>query len=249
MRLALVGGEEFADGFEDVHAGLLAEVGKSTSRGVFLPTCAADDGPETVEYWCNLARQRLSAWGAQVESLRVVDRASAEDTTHAKLVAEADWIYLGGGQPHVAMRILANSNVLTALQEAATRGTLIIGASAGAMMMCERSFVITPELVAEISRILREGAPPDWNPPLPAPLDCLAFIPRSMCLPHFDRGLARGWIEGGLRPEGFTVIGVDEQTALVNTRGTWEVRGRGTVVLYRDGLAPERLTAGQTTAM
>jgi hypothetical protein len=42
-HLALIGGEEFAAGFEDVHASLLKDTGNAQPRVVYLPTCAADD--------------------------------------------------------------------------------------------------------------------------------------------------------------------------------------------------------------
>src|SRR5579864_3981716 len=51
VKLALIGGEEFAPGFEDVHSALLSPLRAGQSRGVFLPTCAAHDGLEVVKYW------------------------------------------------------------------------------------------------------------------------------------------------------------------------------------------------------
>src|SRR5258708_36890337 len=102
MRLALVGGEEFADGFEDVHAELLKSVGDH-SRGVYLPCAAAEDGPDVVEYWCNLAIRRLSATGAQGAAPRVTDKASANDPQNVKLLPEADWINSAGAKPHLAL--------------------------------------------------------------------------------------------------------------------------------------------------
>ena len=248
-HLALIGGEEFSDGFEDVHAGLLADLG-GRRRVVYLPTCAADDGGEAIDYWCTTARDRLSALGASVDTPRIVDAASANDVRHAQLIAEADWIYLGGGYPHVAMRILANTRSLDALSEAVARGALIAGASAGAMMMGARSWVITPELVAAIGRMWETGAPvPDLS--LPPPLDCLGMIPRSMCWPHFNRVFSMKWLERGLLPTGFTLIGIDEQTALVSTDGVtdgqaarWEVRGRGSVTIIRSDLRAARHVAG-----
>jgi hypothetical protein len=88
-RLALIGGEEFSDDFEAVHAGLMAALGRKP-RVAFLPTAAAQDGTETVEYWCAQAREKLSALGAQVETPRVVDMASANEDFFANQIAEAD---------------------------------------------------------------------------------------------------------------------------------------------------------------
>ncbi len=257
--MALIGGEEFADGFEDVHAGLL-ELARSqrerfTSRGnengnpirvVFLPTCATEDGPETVTYWCDEAQRRLGALGAQVFPARIVDRVSADDEENTRLIAEADLIYFGGGYPHVGMRILSGTRALQAIMTAHQRGTLIAGASAGAMMMGARSWVITPEFDANITELLSTGSGvSDWDMPLPPSLECLGMVPRSMCWPHANLLFSVRWLKNGLLPPGHFVIGIDEQTALVNA-GTdgWEVQGRGKVTLVDSRYQVRELPAG-----
>jgi cyanophycinase-like exopeptidase len=125
------------------------------------------------------------------------------------------------------------------------RGALVTGASGGAMLMCARSWVITPELAAEVGRMWESGVPADLDWPLPSPLDCLGWVPRSICWPHFNRVFSMRWLERGLLPKGFTLIGVDEQTALVSRdRGVWQVRGRGMVTIMREDLRPIRCQAG-----
>lgn len=244
MRLALVGGEEFADGFEDVHAELLSAVGGSRSKGVFLPTAAAEDGANVVDYWRDLARKRLSATGATVDAPCVVDRASANDEHTAASITSADWIYLGGGKPHVAMGILNGTRVMDELIAAAKRGTLIIGASAGAMMMCTRSIVLTPEAMAQFERAMQSSRADGSMPAFP-PLDCLDFVPKSMCVPHFDRSYARRWEDPRLHPAGLTLIGIDEQTAMANLNGTWQVYGRGAITIIPEGGPVTKYRVGQ----
>ncbi|MBI3286970.1 MAG: hypothetical protein HYZ68_02860 [Chloroflexi bacterium] len=83
-RIALIGGEEFAPGFEDVHAGLLADAGGAQARVVFLPTAAAEDGVEVAEGWCRTAIDHLSRLGAhKVDAPVVIDRRTAQDTAVA----------------------------------------------------------------------------------------------------------------------------------------------------------------------
>jgi cyanophycinase len=243
-RLALIGGEEFAAGFEDVHAGLLADTGAAKPRVVFLPTCAAADGDGAIEYWCNTAREKFTALGATVETPHVIDRASADDPRHAQLIAEADLIYFGGGYPHVAMRILPDTRVLAALQDAVQRGVLVAGSSGGAMLLGARSEVVTPELAEEISRVWDSGAPPDWDPPLPEFIDCLGWVKHSFCAPHFNRLFTWKWLEHGFLKDADILIGIDEQTALVS-RGDhqWEVQGHGAVTLIRNDRQPKRYAA------
>ena len=247
LHLALIGGEEFAAGFEDVHASLLKDTGRAHPRLVFLPTCAADDGGEAIDYWCTTAREKFTALGAIVETPRVIDRASADDPRYAQLIAEADLIYFGGGYPHVAMRILPNTRVMSALQAAVQRGVLIAGSSGGAMLMGARSEVVTPELAAEIGRVWEHGAPPDWDPPLTTFIDCLGWVTHGFCAPHFNRVFPWKWLEHGILADGEVLIGINEQTALVSRDDNhWDVRGRGVVTLIRADWQPRRYAAGET---
>jgi len=249
-RLALIGGEEFSDGFEDVHASLLKDTGRIQPHVLFLPTCAADDGAEAIEYWCATAHEHFTALGASVETPRVIDQASADDPQSARLIAEADLIYFGGGYPHVAMRILPNTRVMAALLDAVQRGGLIAGSSGGAMLMGARSEVVTPELAEEIGRVWEHGAPPDWDPPLPEMIDCLGWVAHGFCAPHFNRVFSWKWLEHGVLAEGEVMIGIDEQTALVSrTADQWEVRGHGAVTLIRDDLQPKRYAAGVSVTL
>ena len=244
-RLALIGGEEFSNGFEDVHASLLRDTGRAQPRLVFLPTCAADDGDEAIEYWCNIAREQFTALGAIVETPRVTDRDSADEPHYAQLIAEADLIYFGGGYPHVAMRILPGTRVMAALQAATQRGVLIAGSSGGAMLMGARSEVVTPELAEEIGRVWEKGAPPDWDPPLTDIIDCLGWVAHGFCAPHFNRVFPWKWLERGILAGDQVMIGIDEQTALVSrTDHQWQVRGHGAVTLIRDDRQPRQYTAG-----
>src|SRR6266498_676506 len=128
-RLPLIGGKEFSEDFKDIHAGLPTAL-EGKRREVFLPTPAANDGIETVEHWCSLAREKLSALGANVNTPRVIDHESGNDPLYAQQVAEADWVYLGGGYAHVALPILQGTKVMDALFFAKERGALINGASA-----------------------------------------------------------------------------------------------------------------------
>jgi cyanophycinase len=202
-------------------------------RIVFLPTCASEDGMETVDYWRETARARLGTLGAQVDSLPIVDPASADDPEYARLIAEAEWVYIGGGYPHVGMRILKDSRALQAIQTAHQQGALIAGASAGAMMMGSRSWVITSEMDAAVSELFSNGTGvSDFILPIPPSLDCLGLIPQVMCWPHTNQFFSLAWLKSGLMPPGHRVIGIDEQTALV-TSGTngWQVLGKGKVTL------------------
>jgi cyanophycinase len=244
-RLALIGGEEFSDAFEDMHAGLVTTFG-GKPRVVFLPTPAAHDGIETVEHWCSLAREKLSVLGAIVDTPLVIDRESADDPRHAQQVAEADWVYLGGGYAHVALPILQGTKVMEAMLSAKERGALISGASAGAMMMGTQAIVITPELLEDVGKYWESGAPPEWDPPLPPMINGLDWLAGKIIAPHFDRPwFSRKWLERDFLPDGFTLVGIDERTTLAQvTDSKWKVFGFGSVTIYELGKEIARYAAG-----
>ena len=246
-RLALIGGEEFSDDFEEIHAGLVTAL-RGKPRVAFLPTPAANDGIETVEHWCSLAHEKLSSLGAIVNTPRVVDRESANDPRHAQQIAEADWVYLGGGYAHVALPILQGTKVMEALLSAKERGALISGASAGAMMMGTQAIVITPELLEDIGKYWESGAPSEWNPPMPSLIPALNWLPQTIVAPHFDRPwFSRKWLDRDFLPAEFTLIGIDERTTLAqNKNGTWEMFGRGSVTLYKQRWEITRYVVGDT---
>jgi len=245
-NLALIGGEEFSDNFQQIHSGLTVDRGNAP-RVAFLPTAAANDGNETIEYWCAQAREKLAILGAKVRSLRVVDRNSANDLCYAQQVREADWIYLGGGYAHVAFPILRETKVLNGLFSARQRGALISGASAGAMMMGELSIVIAQDLLEDIGKYWESGAPADWNPPAPPLIRGFNWLPKTVVAPHFDRPwFSRKWLgQEDFLPKGFTLVGIDEYTTMAgNTNGSWEVFGSGSVTLFKQGRQIARYTSG-----
>ena len=247
QNLALIGGEEFSDAFQAIHAGLAADCGKNP-RVAFLPTPAANDGIETIEHWCTLAREKFSVLEATVETPRVIDRESANDPGYARQVAEADWVYLGGGYAHVAFPILHGTKVMDALFSAKERGTLISGASAGAMMMGEQAIVITPELLEDIGKYWESGTPPEWDPPAPPLIPVLGWLPKTIIAPHFDRPwFSRKWLQRDFLPDGFSLIGIDEYTTLArNSNGSWQVFGLGSVTLFKQDHQIARYTTGNS---
>ena len=70
--VALVGSGEFLEIMAPVDAELLAG---RPQRAVFLPTAAAEEGPERVRYWVELALSHYSAMGVEPVPLEVLDRA------------------------------------------------------------------------------------------------------------------------------------------------------------------------------
>lgn len=156
-----------------------------------------------------------SLGATDVESLPLIDKASANNEAIAKSLREAKLIYLLGGFTHYLGQTLKDSVAWKACLEAFENGAVIAGSSAGAMVMCE--FYYDPY----------EGKIHDG----------LNLVSNSLVLPHHNT-FGKGWASSLLKqiPD-VTLIGIDEQTGMVNDgeHGMWNVYGAGEVTLYCKG--------------
>ena len=237
--IALIGGETFTPDFESTHRQLI-ELARSSRvdptdrpvQAVYLVTCASHDGVERTDYLRERAQKNLGALGVKVSTPPVIDHASANDPQYARMISEADWIYFSGGHPDVGMQILQDSLVLDAIMTASKRGMLISGSSAGAMILCSHSIVITPEMRTAADRMNKAGqGQGEWQIAHPPVIECLGLVPTSMCWPHMNRLFSVNWSRQLLQ-DGHRIIGIDEQTAAVrDVCGRWQVWGKGKVLV------------------
>src|SRR3989304_3998412 len=82
--------------------------------------------------------QHFSARGAEVEPVLVRDRGGAQDPANVQAIGEADLVYLSGGQPDFLYDALAGTAVERAVHEAHARGAVVVGCSAGAIVLAAR---------------------------------------------------------------------------------------------------------------
>jgi len=210
----------------DIEAGLLAG---RPPRYVQLATAAVPDGPDVVERWHNLGIAQAQRLGVEPVVVPVNDRADAGDPAMAARVAGAGLVYLSGGDPGFLADTLRDSAVWTAIVAAWRGGAALAGCSAGAMALTA--------WVPRLRHPRQEGT------------EGLGLLPHLRVIPHFDLFAARGpeMLERFLVPydPAITVVGVEEETALVGGPQDWTVQGRQSV--WR--LSPDdrhQITAGMT---
>lgn len=231
--VALVGAGEFLAPMAEFDRGLLEATGRPRPRVVILPTASAVDGEQTFRMWAEMGVEHFSALGAEVEPVLVRTPAEGHDAAALQAIGEADLVYLSGGHPRHLLEVLHGSPIGMALADAHERGAVIAGCSAGAMALVGRTmdFRFVPRL-----RI-----------PLPFPLRWpigLALVDGIAILPHYD-----AWPEplsalvALQAPRSATVLGLDEDTAIVGRDGAWQVHGRGRVTVWR-GRHRERFRTG-----
>ena len=212
-----MGSGEYLPVMEDIERGLLSG---RPPRFVQLATAAAPEGPDSLAHWHELGRQAAHRLGVEQVVLPVVDRVSADSPELAGLVEGAGLIYLSGGSPPFVAATLRDTAVWHAIAAAWEAGAALAGCSAGAIALTDH--------VPDIRHPLRDAEPG------------LGLLPHIRVLPHYDQ-LAR-WVPDMLlkriveTPAGISVVGIDEDTAMVGGPHEWQVQGRQSVwVLTKHG--------------
>jgi cyanophycinase-like exopeptidase len=189
---------------------------RSPIRVVILPTAAARGRPDQAGRTGAAAFQgRSDARGlpVHIEVALVVDRSSADDPALADLLGGADLIHLSGGDPDIVPAILEGSAAGEALRAAWTRGAVIGGASAGAMVLADWS----------------------WTPQ--GGIRGLGLVHGLAVVPHYDDIRRIAWQAGldRVAPAGLGYLGLDERTGVISGNGSWQVAGEGAAYWFAPG--------------
>ncbi len=208
--VALVGSGEYLPSMAPVEGRLLEG---RPPRYVQLATAAVPDGPEVVARWHDLGRAQAERLGVEAVIVPVASRDDAQDPAMAALVEGAGLVYLSGGDPHFLADTLRDTLLWRAIVGTWRGGAALAGCSAGAMAL---------------------GA---WIPSIRHPQRSatagLGLFARLGVVPHFD-AFGR-WVPDFLTrmvlpdEDAVTVLGIDEETALVGGPSAWRVEGRASV--------------------
>lgn len=187
-------------------------------RYVQVPTAAALEGRDRLRYWVELGRVQADRLGVQAVTIPAADRQDADDPKLAQMVEGAGLIYLSGGSPRHLVSSLRGSRLWAAIVDCWRQGAALAGCSAGAMALGDR--------LVDIRRPSRAtGAG-------------LGLLRGVSVLAHFDRlaGRVPEALLTGITPStGGTMLGIDEDTALVGAPGAWFVEGRQAVWVLGGG--------------
>jgi cyanophycinase len=217
--IALAGSGEFTPAMEAVDGALLAATGRRRPRVAILPTASWPDGPDVFEGWATKGVAHFSGLGAEVEPILLRDRAGADDPAVIAALGEADLVYLSGGKPAHLLEALSGTPAEAAIRSAHERGAIIVGCSAGAMVL--------GAVQMRLHRRWRLRVPVGWGP-------CLGLVPGVAVLPHYDAfPEPLSAVLALAAPPGVQVLGIDEQTVLVGCDGSWQVHGPGRVTVWR----------------
>ena len=217
-RLALVGGDEFRSGCEDMDTAILAATGSSTPVVLIVPTAAAFENPARA---ADNGVRHFRSLGADASPLMVLNHDDATDPGVASEVESTDVVYLTGGNPAHLLESLQDSLLLDAIERRLEHGGILAGSSAGAMVM--GSWMRFRE----------------WR-------RALGIAAGIATLPHHERA-DPATVLGELRsaPDDLSaVFGIDGRAGALSGPDGWTALGAGRVTVYQND-AWTRYEAGQ----
>jgi cyanophycinase-like exopeptidase len=216
--IALVGSGEWLPVMLEVEKELL---NNQNPVYVQLSTAASQESSARLEHWRNLAQTQAKSLNVESRWLPVFDNESANNPEYAEKIKGAGLIYLSGGDPTYLAETLRDSLVWNAIVNEWQNGASLAGCSAGAMALT----TWVPKMRIKISKNNED-------------VKGLGLLPNIRVIPHFDRML--GWIPDIITrylintPPGVTLVGIDENTALVGGIDNWVVKGQQSVWVLTD---------------
>jgi cyanophycinase len=208
--LLLEGGAEFGGAMREPDLRAIELAGGFEAPVRIIPTAAAPDNNH-VRAGKNGLHWFRSLGAKDVESLPLIDKASANDPHIADSLRTAKLIYLLGGFTHYLGQTLLGSQAWEAALDAYQNGAVIAGSSAGAMVLCEHYY--------DPGRGKVERG--------------LNLVPNACVLPHHNT-FGKNWA-GKLKASlpGVILLGIDEYTGMLLEDGKWSVYGGGAVTVYQ----------------
>lgn len=209
-RLLLAGGAEFGGQMREPDWQAIELAGGLDAPICIIPTAAAPDnnskraGKHGIRWFQSLGAKN-------VFSLDVIDPNSANDSSLAASIRASKFIYLLGGFPRFLSETLQNSLCWSAALEVYQNGGVIGGSSAGAMVLCEYYYDPYEQ------KLLRG----------------LNLISNACLLPHHNQ-FGKTWAKRlrELLPDAI-LLGIDEETGIINVGNDWQVYGKGEATVYR----------------
>lgn len=217
--IALVGSGEYSVQMQELETELLHRAISRGKRNTFvqIPTASSHEGDGSREKWKRLGQEQSDRIGSECIYLPIHEREDAFNPDFVDAIKDAGLIYFSGGDPHRVAEIFNCSPLWNEIVAEWKTGTSLAGCSAGAMAFGGTIMGIRKSRHSE----------------------GLGLLTGIEVIPHYDKML--GWLPDRVAAfiantvSDATLLGIDENTALVHT-DAWRKFGRGNVHVLRGTL-------------
>lgn len=217
--IALVGSGEYSVQMQELETELLHRAISRGKRNTFvqIPTASSHEGDGSREKWKRLGQEQSDRIGSECIYLPIHEREDAFNPDFVDAIKDAGLIYFSGGDPHRVAEIFNGSPLWNEIVAEWKTGTSLAGCSAGAMAFGGTIMGIRKSRHSE----------------------GLGLLTGIEVIPHYDKML--GWLPDRVAAfiantvSDATLLGIDENTALVHT-DAWRKFGRGNVHVLRGTL-------------
>ena len=217
--IALVGSGEYSVQMQELETELLHRAISRGKRNIFvqIPTASSHEGDGSREKWKRLGQEQSDRIGSECIYLPIHEREDAFNPDFVDAIKDAGLIYFSGGDPHRVAEIFNGSPIWNEIVAEWKTGTSLAGCSAGAMAFGGTIMGIRKSHHSE----------------------GLGLLTGIEVIPHYDKML--GWLPDRVTAfiantfSDATLLGIDENTALVHT-DAWRKFGRGNVHILRGTL-------------
>jgi cyanophycinase len=221
--IALVGSGEYSVQMQELETELLHRAISRGKRNTFvqIPTASSHEGDGSREKWKRLGQEQSDRIGSECIYLPIHQREDAFNPDFVDAIKDAGLIYFSGGDPHRVAQIFNGSPLWNEIVTEWKTGTSLAGCSAGAMAFGGTIMGIRKSHHSE----------------------GLGLLTGIEVIPHYDKML--GWLPDRVTAfiantfSDATLLGIDENTALVHT-DAWRKFGRGNVHVLRGTLDIEQ---------
>lgn len=237
ITLGLFGSGEFLTWAREVDRHLLDAARAGNGSAVIVPTASAPEGDDVFNNWGRMGLEHYAAMDVDARVAPLRTRDDAADPAMVAMLEDASLVYFSGGNPAYLAETLRDTPFWRAVLAAAERGTAVAGCSAGACIFGEQA--PDPNKIEDIVRVFEPRG--------------LGVFPGIVFGAHWDAldtyypGLMQIALDAV--PDEWTMVGIDEDTAMAADGEVWRVFGAGAVTIYADRDAPSIYRAGSTFSM